>query len=217
MVRTVRAPPGAGPHAAPRGHVAAPARPGAAGRAPADRRAAAPRRDPRQRRLRVSRGLRRWMLRHGRPARRRKPVGADPRAQGADEDAARRWRSADASSSARVRSAASSRAVRRVRGRERHRRLPPARPAQRRLEPARGGEAISPPTASSTPASSTAPARRRDDALVEQAQKLPELGAARILLHDPSGSLSRTARASSSRARRGERPARRHLLPGSRR
>ena len=46
------------------------------------------------------------------------------------------------------------------------------------------------PAVSSTPGSSTAPATRaRPTSLVEQARKLPDLGAARVLLHDPSGSL----------------------------
>ena len=63
--------------------------------------AAPARRDPRRRRLRLPRGLGRRLLRRGRPARRREPLGADPRAEGARQDAARRSRCAAASSSAR--------------------------------------------------------------------------------------------------------------------
>ena len=55
----------------------------------------------------------------------------------------------------------------------------------------------------------------RHEALVEAARRLPELGAARILLHDPAGA---AAAASCGRARRGAArgvgPARRPLLPG---
>ena len=55
------------------------------------------------------------------------------------------------------------------------------------------------------------------DALVEQARKLPELGAARVLLHDPSGSLEPyRAHELVVGARRGVEPAGRHLLPGGR-
>ena len=74
------------------------------------------------------------------------------------------------------------------RGRERHRRLPPPRPAQRRRQPARrrrGGDRA--PDASSTPGCSTA--RSRHDALIETAKRLPEIGAARIVLDDPAGLL----------------------------
>ena len=56
------------------------------------------------------------------------------------------------------------------------------------------------------------------DTLVEQAQRLPELGAARVLIHDPSGSLEphRAQRARRGDSR-GERAAGRPLLPGRRR
>ena len=56
------------------------------------------------------------------------------------------------------------------------------------------------------------------DTLVEQARKLPELGAARVVVHDPTGSLGPHGAAELVAAdRRGERPARRRLLPGRRR
>ena len=67
-------------------------------------RAARARRDPRRRRLRVPRGLGRRRLRQRRPARRREPVGAHPRAQGAHARRRSGWRCAAASSSARGRS-----------------------------------------------------------------------------------------------------------------
>ena len=56
------------------------------------------------------------------------------------------------------------------------------------------------------------------DALVEQARRLPELGAARVLLHDPSGSLEphRVRRARRGDPR-GERASGRPVLPGRRR
>ena len=70
---------------------------------------------------------------------RREPVGADPRAQGADDDAAR----ARAARPLPRRLAAGRRRLRaplrRLGGRERDRRLPAARPAERRLQPPRGG------------------------------------------------------------------------------
>ena len=69
-----------------------------------------------------------------------------------------RSRSADASSSARGRSRRHRAALRRDGRRERDRRVPPARPAERRREPARGGRGDPRrPAASSTAASSTAP------------------------------------------------------------
>ena len=56
------------------------------------------------------------------------------------------------------------------------------------------------------------------DALVAQAQRLPELGAARVLIHDPSGSLEpHRVRELVEAIARGERPSGRSLLPGRRR
>ena len=53
------------------------------------------------------------------------------------------------------------------------------------------------------------------ETLIERAKALPELGAVRVLLHDPTGSLQphRAGRLVGALAR-GERPAGRHLLPG---
>ena len=120
-----------------RRHDDPPARTGAA-RGARSRRGAAPARgDPRPGRFRISRGLGRRVLRRGRQARRREPLGADPRAQGACQDATR----PGAPRPFPRRLAASRRRLlpplRRLRGRERDRRLPAPRPAQRRLEPAR--------------------------------------------------------------------------------
>ena len=70
--------------------------------------------------------------------------------------------------------------LRRERGGERDRGLPPARPAERRRQPARGRpRRSSPRAASSRRGCSTAAAG--DEALVDAAKRLPELGAARIL------------------------------------
>src|SRR5581483_10072318 len=73
----------------PRRHDHSAARTGAARRPHADRRPAPARGDPRPRGLRVPRGLGRRLLRLGGEARRREPVGADPRAEVARPDAAR--------------------------------------------------------------------------------------------------------------------------------
>ena len=121
-----------------RRHHDPPARPGAARRADADGRAAPARGDPRQGRLRLPRGLGRRRLRHGGPPRRREPVGADPRAERAHRDAAR-----DGAARPLPRRLAPGRRrlrppLRRLGRRERDRGLPPARPAERRREPARG-------------------------------------------------------------------------------
>ncbi len=75
--------------AAPRRYQHPPALAGAARGEDADRRSARSRRGARHRRVRVPRGLGRRRLRLGGPARGREPLGADPRAQVADEDAAR--------------------------------------------------------------------------------------------------------------------------------
>ena len=83
------------------------------------------------------------------------------------------------------------RAVRLLRGRERHRRLPPARPAQRRLQPARGGRGDRrrgqgvPRRASSTaPAAPARPTRSSS-----RRERCPSSGAARVILNDPTGVL----------------------------
>ena len=155
-----------------------------------------------------------------RAARSREPLGADPRAQGADEDAAR-----DGAPRSLPRRLAPRRRrlrapLRRERGRERDRRLPARGPAERRLEPARGGRGDRRGRARVRRGPDLQPRRRaaRRSTLVEQAKKLPELGAARVLLHDPSGALEphRAQRARRS-ARRGKRPSGRPLLPGRRR
>ena len=127
------------PRAEARRHDDPAARAGAARGLHADRRSAAPRGDPRRRRLRVPRGLRRRRLRHRGAPRRREPLGTHPRAQRAHEDAAR-----DGAARPLPRRLAPGRrrlrpALRRLGGRERDRRLPPPRPAERRREPARGG------------------------------------------------------------------------------
>ena len=121
-----------------------PALPAAAGRHHLDGARAGGGRDPRPGRLRRARGDRRRLLRRGRPAGHREPVGADPRRQGAlPHDAA-------ADGAARPVPGRLAAAVRRpgaplhpLRRRERHRDLPAARPAERRREPrvGRGGRA----------------------------------------------------------------------------
>ena len=91
-----------------------------------------------------------------------------------------------------------------------------ARPAERRLEPARGGRGDRGrrPRVRGRPRLQPRPGRR-DEQLVEQAKKLPELGAARVLLHDPSGALEpHRAQRARRGARRRQRAARRPLLPG---
>ena len=106
------------------------------------------------------------------------------------------------------------------RRRERDRGLPPARPAERRREPARGGRGDHRARArSSTPGSSTAPATpARPRRSSSRRSKLPELGASRVLLHDPSSSLQpHRAQELVDDADGGERPAGRPLLPGRRR
>ena len=63
------------------------------------------------------------------------------------------------------------------------------------------------------------PSRYEDtDLLAEQAKRLPELGAARVLIHDPSGSLSPQRAANLvGEVREASRPPGRPLLPGRRR
>ena len=103
-------------------------------------------------------------------------------------------------------------------GRERHRGLPAARPAQRRLNLREAGEAIVGRGGELDAGLVYSPGPTGEtDALVEQASKLPELGAAR-----PAPRSVRLARAAPrselvERDRRGERPPDRDLLPGARR
>ena len=123
------------PRASARRHDDPAAQPGAAGRPHADSGPPAARRASRRRRLRVPRGLRRRCLRHRRAARRREPMGADPRAQGADEDAARHGASRPLPRRLATRRRRLRAPFRCERGGERDRRLPPRGPAERRLEP----------------------------------------------------------------------------------
>ena len=97
------------------------------------------RRAPRRRRVRLARGFRRRRLRQRGTPRSREPVGADPGAQGADEDAARHGAARPLPRRLAARRRRFRAPVRCERGGERHRRLPPPRPAERRREPARGG------------------------------------------------------------------------------
>ena len=71
--------------------------------------------------------------------------------------------------------------VRRVGGREWDRRVPPSRSAERRLEPAPRRPRRSPRRAEFDAGLVYGSGRREVEALAEQARKLPELGAARIL------------------------------------
>ena len=98
----------------------------------------ADRRDPRPGRLRLPRGLGWRRVRLGRAARRREPVGADPRDRRADDDAARPRAARPLPRRLAAGLGRHRAAVRLVRGRERDRRLPAPRSAERRLEPARG-------------------------------------------------------------------------------
>ncbi len=128
-----------------------------------------------------------------------------------------RWRCAAASSSARGRSAATRAPLRRLRRRERHRRLPPPRPAQRRLEPARGGRGDhrgrpgvrrGPRLQPGSRARRTRSSSRRSSSRARRRERPPAR----------SVRLARAPQAPSCRrARRGQRPAGRPLLPGRRR
>jgi hypothetical protein len=139
-------------------------------------------------------------------------VAAASRARGSGSARSRRARrrrsgsrSAAASSSARGRSAPTSCAA--------SSRAPPrtastssgSTTAQRRLEPARGGEAITSAGGASTRARLQPGRTARRTALVEQARKLPELGATRVLIERSDGALSRTVRRTWSRRSGGER------------
>ena len=146
-------------------------------------------------------GLRRRVFESG-AARRREPVGADPRDRRADDDAAR-----DGAARPLPRRLAAGLAglcARFVasRGRERDRRLPAARPAQRRLEPARGGRGDRrrrprvPRRARLQPRPHGRGRRAR-----RAGRRLPELGAARVLVNDPTGALLPHHARSSSSAR----------------
>ena len=87
----------------------------------------------------MPRGLgRRRVRRDGSPAR-REPVGADPRDQVARVDAARHCAAGALPRRLAPRGRRHRGPVRRLRSRERDRGLPPPRPSERRLEPARGG------------------------------------------------------------------------------
>ena len=174
-----------------------------AGRMPTAR-AAAPRRDPRRRRLRLPRGLGRRRLRHARSA-------AASRARGSGSARSNARTKTPLAMALRGRFLVGSRPVggdfvRRFvasRRRERHRRLPPARPAERRRRTCARPARRSPPPAREFDAGLvySSGCTGETDALVEQARKLPELGAARVLLHDPSGSLQ-PHRAQRARRRR---------------
>ena len=179
----------------------------------ADRRGAAHRRDPRPRRLRLPRGLGRRRLRLGRAARRREPVGAHPRDRRAHDDAARPRAPRPLPRRLAARLGRHRAALRLVRGRERHRRLPAPRPAQRRLEPARGGRGDRRGRArSSTSGSSTAPGGTGEiDALVERAKQIPELGATRRDRQRPD----RRAAAAPHRGARRSGSARRRACPSA--
>ena len=87
-------------------------------------------------------------------------------------------------------------ALRGLRRRKRHRRLPSPRSAQRRLEPSGGGVRHHRRMSREFDAGLVcSPTRTEDtDLLVEHSRRLPELGAARVLVHDPSGSLTRSVR-----------------------
>ena len=169
----------------------------------ADGRAAPARRDPRRRGFRLPRGLGRRRSSTPRLARRREPMGADPRARRRARRRRSRWRCAAASSSARGRSGGDF--VRRFvasaaeSGIEVFRLHDPLNDVSNLREAA---EAI------------TAAGREFDAGLVygsghtarptrssSRRSRLPELGAARVLLHDPSGSLAAAPRAASSSRR----------------
>ena len=181
----------AAPHAGPRRHDHPAARAGAARRRDADCRAAATRRDPRLRGLRLPRGLRGRLLR-----RLRSSAASRARGSGSARCArARRRRSrsrcAAASSSARGRSAPDF--VRRFvesaaeSGIDVFRLHDPLNDVSNLRE---AGEAITAADREFDAGLVYSPGPSGEtDALVAQAQRLPELGAARVLVHDPSGAL----------------------------
>ena len=77
-----------------------------------------------------------------------------------------------------------------MRGRQRHRGLPPPRSPERRLEPAGGGRGDHRRGAQLHVGLVYSPGRTGEaDALVEQAKRLADLGASRVLLNDPTGAL----------------------------
>ena len=172
------------------------------------------------RRLRLPRGLGRRRLRLGGPARRREPVGADPRDRRAHDDAARPRAPRPVPRRLATRLRRHRAPLRLLRGRQRDRHLPAARPAQRRLEPAsRRARRSSPRARSSTSASSTAPAATGEiDALVERREADAR---ARRDARDPQRPDRRAAAAPHRGARRahrrGDGPAGRPLRPGRRR
>ena len=140
------------------------------------------------RRLRLPRGLGRRRVRRGRTARRREPVGADPGDQGSHEDAAH---ARGARPVPRRLAAARGRSRPPVHGErrgERDRLVPPPRSAERRREPQRRG-ARPWSTAGREFDAGLLYGSSRHDALVETARRMPEIGAARIVLDDPAGLL----------------------------
>ena len=167
-----------------------------------------------------ARGDRRRLLPRGHRARRREPVGAHPpvppagHAHAARDGAARHLPGRRAARQGRPGAP-----LHPLRGRVGHRHLPAARPAQRRRTtwPCR-------PRPSARPGGRLyaglvyADAPGGDDFLVERARRLRELGADRIMLHDPAGR-ARARRGVDARhaPARGRRRARRPLLPGPRR
>ena len=165
----------------------------------------------------LPRGLGRRRLRHGGQARRREPVGADPGAEGPDDDAAR----AGAARPLPRRLAAGGiglRAPVRLLARPRtaidvFRLHDPLNDVSNLRE---AGEAIVDAGKEFHAGLVYSPGDPGAmDQLVEQAKELPDLGATRALVHDPSGG----ARAAPGRrarrtGQRGVGPARRLLLPG---
>ena len=108
----------------------------------------------------------------------------------------------------------------RLRGRERHRRLPAARPAQRRVEPARGGGRGRQGRRRVRGRPRLQPgSHRRDRALDGAGEASCRISApSRVLLHDPTGSLQPHRAQRARHACCARRPGSgRHLLPGLRR